>query len=318
MRRQKSTFYETYHIINKGVNNMHIFRNDEDKDKYLHLIKKGAEKYEIDVIAYCLMDNHYHLCVSSKNGEYKDITGFMRYANSQYVRYFNETSEPDENGVPRSGSIYGAPYKSIPVNSQFQLDRLVAYIHNNPSPLGVDVKTYEYSSYYRYLNVLSGRKTADEENRMGIVLKFESMEHYSEEELIQLTKDSSKYKFSEGEKSYTGKNYISDELLIDEVEDKYEMSIGEIRKLKEKEKAKVLYEISNMAGVSKKQMERVLVIDYFYLCKLIRKYRLEYKPNIPATQINALETKQVSTARIRDVINLSDNTSRSAYDKRSP
>ncbi|HHT93111.1 MAG TPA: hypothetical protein GXZ66_06345, partial [Clostridiaceae bacterium] len=142
MRRQKSVFHETYHIVNRGFGGINIFRNDKDKDKYLDLLAKGAEKYSVDIIAYCLMDNHYHLCVSSRNEEYADISSFLRYANSQYVRYFNKTSEPDEEGDPRAGSLFGTPYKAVPVNDEFQLEALIAYIHNNPAPMGVDVKEY--------------------------------------------------------------------------------------------------------------------------------------------------------------------------------
>jgi REP element-mobilizing transposase RayT len=272
LRRQKSVFHETYHIVNRGFGGINIFRNDKDKDKYLDLLAKGAEKYSVDIIAYCLMDNHYHLCVSSRNEEYADISSFLRYANSQYVRYFNKTSEPDEEGDPRAGSLFGTPYKAVPVNDEFQLEALIAYIHNNPAPMGVDVKEYKYSSYHRYLNVASGRKTAEEENEKGLVLKFSLIKNYTEDELIELTKKSSKYKFCEGKESYIGKNYITDELLTDEIEYYYEMSISEINKLKGEEKSEILYAISKMPGVSKKQIARVFSIDYHYLCRILRVY----------------------------------------------
>lgn len=272
MRRQKSVFHETYHIVNRGFGGISIFRNDKDKSKYLELLAKGAEKYSVDIIAYCLMDNHYHLCVSSRNEEYEDISSFLRYANSQYVRYFNRTSEPDEDGDPRAGSLFGTPYKAVPVNDEFQLEAVIAYIHNNPAPLGIDVKEYKYSSYHRYLNVASGRKTVEEENEKRLVLKFFSVDKYTEEKLVELTRKSSKYKFCEGKESYIGKNYVTDELLIDQIEYYYEMSISEINKLKNEERLEIIYEISKMPGVSKKQIARIFSIDYHHLCRILRVY----------------------------------------------
>lgn len=52
-----------YHVYNRGCNKLSIFFND---DNYRFLIQKfidTIEKYDIDIFAYCLMPNHYHLLV---------------------------------------------------------------------------------------------------------------------------------------------------------------------------------------------------------------------------------------------------------------
>ncbi len=52
-----------YHIYNRGCNKDNIFFNEEN---YLYLLKKMKEEkdeYEIEIIAYCLMPNHYHFLI---------------------------------------------------------------------------------------------------------------------------------------------------------------------------------------------------------------------------------------------------------------
>lgn len=272
MRHQKSDI-ETYHIVNRGVNNMNIFRNKEDKDEFLSLLEKGSIKYGVKIYAYCLMDNHYHLLVQTDLGKYKNISGLLRYTNSQYVKYYNKTDKVDEDGDLRSGTLFGGSYKSVPVNNSLQIEKVIAYIHNNPTPLTDDIETYEYSSYHRYLKVLSKKTTAEKENSKGIALEFSSMSHYTADEFRKMTKESSKYKFFEGKKNYVGKNYLTDELLMDEIKERYGIDALDIMNLDETQKCRLLFEIDKIPGTSRKQIERVLRINYAQICNLIRKYK---------------------------------------------
>lgn len=269
MRRQKSTFLETYHLINRGMTNINIFRNEDDKKKFISLVAIGAEKYKIKFFAYCLMDTHYHLCVRSINKEYKDISKFSQYINTQYVKYYNSTET--ENGEQRSGSIFRGPYKSVPVNSEFQLAIVIAYIHNNATPLKVNIEAYQYSSYYRYLNLLSGN-TEGEKNE-PIKLDMSYLTAYTTEELKTKTVESSKYQLCEGMQGYIGKNYLPDNLLADELEKKYVIKIMDIVNMEEKEQGKYLHEINKMTGTSIKQIGRILGMKCSQIRSLLKKYK---------------------------------------------
>lgn len=52
-----------YHLFNRGVNKQKIFFTEDNYTYCLRLIKKNSYKYQIKIIAYCLMPNHYHLLV---------------------------------------------------------------------------------------------------------------------------------------------------------------------------------------------------------------------------------------------------------------
>lgn len=76
------------HNIVQGINREYIFEKEEDKKKYFNLMKKYYLKYEIDIIAYCIMNNHAHLILYSDN--IKNISNFMKQINALYAFYYNK------------------------------------------------------------------------------------------------------------------------------------------------------------------------------------------------------------------------------------
>ena len=57
-----------YHIYNRGINSENIFLSDENKTYFLKLFSKYLSE-KINVYAYCLMDNHFHLVVKIDEDE---------------------------------------------------------------------------------------------------------------------------------------------------------------------------------------------------------------------------------------------------------
>ena len=50
-----------YHVLSRGNAGEHIFKNTKDRLTFLDIIGEAAERFSLDVFAYVLMDNHYHL-----------------------------------------------------------------------------------------------------------------------------------------------------------------------------------------------------------------------------------------------------------------
>ena len=50
-----------YHIVLKGINSEQIFYDDNDYITFLKVLKKSCDDYDVQVLAYCLMNNHIHL-----------------------------------------------------------------------------------------------------------------------------------------------------------------------------------------------------------------------------------------------------------------
>ena len=61
--RQRS-ITDIYHVIQRGIDRMVIFRDDDDRQMFLNLLQlQVCESFKI--YCYCLMDNHIHLLVKS-------------------------------------------------------------------------------------------------------------------------------------------------------------------------------------------------------------------------------------------------------------
>ncbi len=54
-----------YHVMNRGLAHTNIFLNDKDRERFLVLIGETCQLWRLEVYAYCLMGNHYHLLVQT-------------------------------------------------------------------------------------------------------------------------------------------------------------------------------------------------------------------------------------------------------------
>ena len=129
----------------QGINKEMIFKKAEEKDKYYLLLKQFYTKYNVDIIAYCIMDNHVHLILYSK--DIKNISNFMKMVNLKYAIYYNKTYN-------RVGYVFRNRFHSKPILTNKQLLICIKYIHMNPVKAGIVNKEekYKHSSYKDYLN----------------------------------------------------------------------------------------------------------------------------------------------------------------------
>lgn len=147
MSNKKREWYPNaiYHITIRGNRRNDIFRDREDFQVYLMLIEGTIRYYnlEYEILAYCLMDNHVHLLVGTKE---RHIKYFMMRMNSTYTRYFN-------NKYNYIGHLYQDRYFSEIIESDEQLLETSRYIHLNPvkAKMVVEPKEYEWSSYSTYM-----------------------------------------------------------------------------------------------------------------------------------------------------------------------
>jgi REP element-mobilizing transposase RayT len=75
-----------YHVTARGDRRSTIFRTDSDRLTWLAMLAETCERFAFSVLAYCLMGNHYHLVVQTRQGQ---LSRGMRYLNSNYSQYFN-------------------------------------------------------------------------------------------------------------------------------------------------------------------------------------------------------------------------------------
>lgn len=135
-----------YHIMCRSVSEVLLFKDDEDRDYYLKLLKRYTDKYRCSVYAYCLLSNHLHIHLDPKGF---DISKFMHSLNTSYVRYYNKKYK-------RHGHVLQERFQSRIVDSDGYNMVVSAYIHNNPKDIeGYTgrVEEYQYSSYGIYMGI---------------------------------------------------------------------------------------------------------------------------------------------------------------------
>jgi Transposase and inactivated derivatives len=137
MARRKILFLPNnyYHIYNRGANRADIFCNDKDYVVLLKQVKDHIKKFDITVIAYCLMSNHYHF-IFRQDGAAK-INDFM-----QVVFYNYSTSLNQIHG--HSGTLFEGPFRAILIDKNEYLLHLCRYIHRNPLDAGMVVRPEQW------------------------------------------------------------------------------------------------------------------------------------------------------------------------------
>ncbi|MBU3110373.1 transposase [Clostridium lacusfryxellense] len=114
-----------FHIMCKSISEVQLFKDSDDKEKYLSLVKKYKELYNFKIYGYCIMNNHSHLIIDA-NGS--DISRVMHGINFSYAMYFNRKYE-------REGHLFKDRFKSKIVDNDRYLMTLSLYIHNNPNDI---------------------------------------------------------------------------------------------------------------------------------------------------------------------------------------
>lgn len=132
-----------YHVMNRGRRSESIFLDKQDYLMFIDLLIEISGMWNVNVAAYCLMTNHYHILLKTPDG---NISRCMRHLNSVYTQKYNRRHGLD-------GQLFRGRYKSILVCDGSHLLQLVRYIHKNPVKAGLvkEMPDYEWSSYKGYL-----------------------------------------------------------------------------------------------------------------------------------------------------------------------
>jgi REP element-mobilizing transposase RayT len=144
MTRQWRIEYENalYHVMSRGNEQRDIVRDDHDRERFLEILGNMSWRHAVDVHAYVLMNNHYHLLLSTPRA---NLSRSMQWFSVTYTQYFNSRHK-------RSGHLFQGRFKSFLVENDAYLMQLSCYIHRNPVRAGIVNRLidYSWSSYQAY------------------------------------------------------------------------------------------------------------------------------------------------------------------------
>ena len=131
-----------YHVYNRGNDRHPIFRDDDDRTKYLWYFAKYAREMSVVLIAYCLLTNHFHFFLQTLLA---NLPKFMHRLNLGYVKWYNKKRN-------RTGHLYTSRYQASLVQEGSHALNLSGYIHLNPVRAGLVDRPEEWpwSTYQHY------------------------------------------------------------------------------------------------------------------------------------------------------------------------
>jgi REP element-mobilizing transposase RayT len=137
-----------YHLYNRGNNFQPIFFERENYLYFLRQLRKHLTVEAAEIIAYCLMPNHYHLLVYLKTD---DLSDQMQPFALAYTKAINKR-------YGRVGSLFQGHFKAIHVDRDEYLLHLSRYIHLNPVAAGLSQhpEDWEFSSFPEFVGLRPG------------------------------------------------------------------------------------------------------------------------------------------------------------------
>jgi len=129
--------------MNRGAGRENIFHDDLHRNNFLTVLDEAHQRFGMEVHAYCLMDNHYHLLIKTPRA---NLSRIMRHINGVYTQRYNRIRKTD-------GALFRGRYKAILVDSDAYLLHLSKYIHLNPMSANLveTLEDYTWSSYLAYI-----------------------------------------------------------------------------------------------------------------------------------------------------------------------
>lgn len=136
-----------YHVTSRGDHREDIYRDDNDRLAWLHVLALSCSRFNISVQAYCLMPNHYHLLLETVDGH---LSKAMRQLNGMYSQYFNRRHD-------RVGHVFQGRYKAILIQKNTHLLEVIRYIVLNPLRANQinDLSEWPWSSHHAVSGIQS-------------------------------------------------------------------------------------------------------------------------------------------------------------------
>ncbi len=133
-----------YHVLNRANARLPIFDKPEDYEAFERILAEGVERYDMRLLAYCLMSNHWHLVVWPKADG--DLSRFMAWVTLTHTQRWHA-----HRGSAGTGHVYQGRFKSFPVQEDEHFYTVCRYVERNAlrANLVKRAEAWRWSSLWR-------------------------------------------------------------------------------------------------------------------------------------------------------------------------
>ena len=116
-----------YHITQRGNYRQNVFIDDDDRIKYLSWIDEYSKRYQLSILAFCLMNNHVHfITIPGKEDSLSKVFSIVNMRHSQYLN----------KRMGESGHLWQGRFYSCVLDENYLIASL-RYVENNPVRAGI-------------------------------------------------------------------------------------------------------------------------------------------------------------------------------------
>jgi putative transposase len=134
-----------YHVLNRANARLPIFERDEDFAAFERILAEGRERYDMRILAYCLLSNHWHwLLWPKRDGDLSRFVGWVTLTHTQRWHA--------NRGSTGSGHVYQGRFKSFPIQDDDHFYVVCRYVERNAlrAMLVEQAEQWQWSSLWRW------------------------------------------------------------------------------------------------------------------------------------------------------------------------
>jgi putative transposase len=129
-----------YHALNRGNARLAIFEGDDDYAAFERSLGQAIDRYDMRLLAYCLMPNHFHLMLWPRVDG--DLSHFMRWLTMTHTQRWHALRR-----TAGTGHLYQGRYKSFPVQSDEHFLTVCRYVERNALKAGLVDRAEDWRWY---------------------------------------------------------------------------------------------------------------------------------------------------------------------------
>ena len=135
-----------YHALNRGNARAAVFHKDADFEAFERIVSEGLDRYEVQLLAYQLMPNHWHLVLRpGKDGEMSRLLRWVTATHTmRYHAHYHSSGQ---------GHVYQGRFKSFPIQDDDHFHVACRYVERNALRAGlVDrAEDWRWGSLWRWV-----------------------------------------------------------------------------------------------------------------------------------------------------------------------